>query len=201
MASAAALGDGLRLRSRRTRSGRSHLLSLRIAIVVVALAAGTAFVGVQTRLQFQQPTANVANVVDAATLDQQRFVSDLRPIHAEIQQNIAETGLLVASYQSGSIDKSELQRRLTAVLSGYHDAASQVDALHAPADMQPTVQAYRDTLSALTQSGTELSQAYDDGDEGRVADALAQSLRATAQWHDLADVGGGGAGSANFKRS
>jgi hypothetical protein len=201
MASAVALGDGLRLRSRRVRSGRSHLLSLWIAIVVVAIAAGVAFVGVQTRLLQPQPATTLTSspgVVDAATLDQQRFASELRPVHASIQQNIGETGLLVAAYESGSIDKGELQRRLSAVLSSYRDAAGQIATIQAPPDMQPTMQAYRDTLAALTQSGTELSKAYDDGDQGRVAAALAQSLRATAQWHDLADVGGS---SANFKRS
>jgi hypothetical protein len=203
MASAVALEDGLRLRSRRVRSGRSHLLSLWIAIVVVALAAGAGFVGLQSRLlQLQQPLvgANSSTTVDAATLDQQRFVTRLRPIHAQIQQNIAETGLLVATYQSGGIDRAELQRRLATVLTGYRDAASQVDALQAPADMQSTVQAYRDTLGALTQSGTQLSQAYDDGNEGRVAAALAQSLRAAAQWHDLADVSGdAGAGAVSHR--
>src|SRR4051794_13277928 len=109
MASAVALGDGLRLRSRRVRSGRSHLLPLWIAIVVVAIAAGVAFVGVQTRLL--QPQAAVtflpgAPVVDAATLDEQRFVSELRPVHAAMEQSIGETGLLVAAYESGSIDKT-----------------------------------------------------------------------------------------------
>src|SRR5262249_41068260 len=107
-------------------------------------------------------------------------------------------GLLVASYESGSIDKVELQRRLSAVLTNYADAAKQVDALQAPANLQSTVQAYHDTLGALTQSSTELSKACDDGDQGRLAAALAQSLRAAAQWHDLSDVDGGG---ANFKRS
>ena len=187
MTSAVALGDGLRLRSRRVRSSRSHRLSLWISIVVIAIAAGAGFIGVQMRTP---PTPAVSvNVVDAATLDQQRFVSELRPIRAEVQRSISETGLLVATYQSGSINKAELQRRLAAILASYRESARQVDALNPPADMRPTVQAYRDTLGALSQSGTELSKAYDDGDEGRVAAALAQSLRATVQLHDLGDVG------------
>jgi hypothetical protein len=188
MASALALGDGLRLRSRRVRSGRSHRLSLWLAIVVIAAAGGAGFVGVQVRTP-AQPTANVF-VVDAATLDQQRFVSQVRPIHAEIQGGIAETGLVVASYQSGSIGKPELQRRLAAVLASYRDAASQLDAVDAPAPMRSTVQGYRETLATLTQLGTELSKAYDDGDAGRVSATLALSLQATAQWHDLGDPGG-----------
>jgi hypothetical protein len=190
MASAVALGYGLRLRSRRVRSGRSHLLSLRIATVVIALAAGVALFGAQIRLQ-PQPAANVTNVGDAATPQQQRFASQLRPIHAEIQQDLAETSMLVSRYQSGGIDKTELQQRLAVVLSSYHDAAGQVDALQPPADMQSTVQAYRDTLGVLMQSGSDLSKAYDDGDEGRVAAALAQSLHASAQWQDLTSAGGG----------
>ena len=109
------------------------------------------------------------------------------------------TGLLVAAYENGSIDKSELQRRLSAVLASYRDAAGQVATIQASPERQSTIQAYRETLAALTQSGTELSKAYDDGDQRRVAAALAQSLRATAQWHDQADIGGGG--GANFKRS
>jgi hypothetical protein len=168
---------------------------LRIAIVVVALAGGAGFVGVQSRT----PAVPVVDVeaVDAATLDQQRFVAGLRPIHAEIQQGIADTGLLVATYQSGSIDKSELQRRLGKVLSGYRDAANQVEALDTPAAMQPTLQTYRTALGVLSQSGAELSRAYDEGDQGGVAAALAQSLQATTQLHDVEDVGS----SANWKRS
>jgi hypothetical protein len=189
MASAVALGDGLRLRSRRVRSGRSHRLSLWISIVVIAIAAGAGFVGVQMRTP-PSPGVNVSgSVVDAATLEQQRFVSELRPIRADIQRSISETGLLVATYQSGGVSEVELQRRLTAILASYREAARQVDALNPPADMRPTVQAYRDTLAALAQSGAELSKAYDDGNDARVAAALAQSLRATAQLHDLGDIG------------
>jgi hypothetical protein len=193
MASAVALGYGLRLRSRRVRSGRSQRLSLRIAIVVVALAGGVGFAGVQTRT----PTVPVVIPVDAATLDQQRFVAGLRPIHAQIQQSVADTGLLVATYQSGSIDKAELQRRLSGILASYRDASIQIDALDTPAALQPVTQSYRNTLGVLAQSGVELSKAYDDGDQGRVAAALARSLQATTQLHDLADVGS----TANFKRS
>ncbi|HEY2596448.1 MAG TPA: hypothetical protein VGK33_21360 [Chloroflexota bacterium] len=156
---------------------------------MIALAAGVALFGAQIRLQ-PQPTQNITTVGDTATPEQQRFASQLRPIHAEIQQDLAETSTLVAMYQSGGIDKTELQQRLAAVLSSYHDAAGQVDSLQAPANMQSTVQAYRDTLGALTQSGSDLSKAYDDGDEGRVAAALAQSLHASAQWQGIPDVGG-----------
>jgi hypothetical protein len=184
MASALALGDGLRLRSRRVRSGRSHQLSLWLAIVVIAAAGGAGFVSIAARA-LTRPTANIP--VDAATLDQQRFVSQLRPIQAEIQHGIAETGLVVATYQSGSISKPELQRRLAAVLASYRDAAGQLAAVDAPAPMRPTVQAYRDVLGTLTQLGGDLSKAYDDGDEGRVSATLALSLQATAQWHGLAE--------------
>jgi hypothetical protein len=187
MASAVALGDGLRLRSRRVRSGRSHRLSLWISIVVIAIAAGAGFLGVQMRTP-PTPAVN-GSVVDAATLDQQRFVSELRPIRADIQRSISETGLLVAAYQSGGVSKAELQRRLAGILASYREAARKVDGLNPPEELRPTVQAYRETLGALTQSGTELSKAYDDGNEARVSAALAQSLRATVQLHDLGDVG------------
>jgi hypothetical protein len=166
---------------------------LRIAIVVVAVAGGVGFIGVQSRT----PPVPVGIAVDAATLDQQRFVAGLRPIHAEIQQSIADTGLLVATYQTGSIDKAELQRRLAQVLVSYQDAAVQVDALDTPEPMQPTIQAYRNALGILSQSGAELSKAYDDGDQARVAAALGRSLQATTQLHDLSDVGS----TANWKRS
>jgi hypothetical protein len=183
MASALALGDGLRLRSRRVRSGRSHRLSLLwLAIVVVAAAGGAGFVSIAART-LTRPAASVT--VDAATLDQQRFASQLRPIHAEIQHGISETGLVVATYQSGGISKAELQRRLAAVLASYRDASTQLDGVDAAGPMQPTVQAYREMLGSLTQLGADLSKAYDDGDEGRVSATLALSLQATAQWHDL----------------
>ncbi|MBV9580307.1 MAG: hypothetical protein JO057_17095 [Chloroflexi bacterium] len=159
--------------------------------MVLAVTAGVGFAVVQFRTPLPPPPP----VVDAATLDQQRFVAELRPIHAEIQQGISETGLVVASYQRGSIGKAELQRRLAGVLASYHDAATQVDALDTPTDMRPTVQAYHDTLGALSQDDSELAKAYDDGDEGRVSAALALSLQATAQWHDIADVTASGARS------
>jgi len=199
MASALALGDGPRLRSRRVRSSRSHhqSIALWIAIVVLAIAGVAGFVTVQTRARPQ----SAALVLDAATLDQQRFVLQLRPVHAEIQHALSETGLVVASYQSGSIGKSELQQRLAAVLASYQTAASQVDTLDPPQDMRSTVQVYRDLLNTLARLDTELSKAYDDGDAGRVSAALALSLQATAEWQDLADFGttatgnGSGAGT------
>jgi hypothetical protein len=184
MASALALGDGLRLRSRRVRSGRSRRLSLWVAIVVMGAVGAAGFARVQMRTPAEPVT-----VVDAATPDQQRYATEMRPIQTEIQRGISDTGLAVATYQSGGMDKAELQRRLASVLASYGDATAQLDAVDPPLPMRSSVQAYRDLLGTLSQSGAQLSKAYDDGDEGRVSAALALSLQATAQWHDLAQVG------------
>jgi len=182
MASAHALGPAsLRLRSRRVRSDRSHRLLSPFALAVVAVACGVGFVVVQSRTQ-PEP------VVDAATIEQQRFVTDLRPIDAAIQHNVAQEGLLVAAYESGQIDRAELQRRLEQVLESYRATATQVEALNAPPALREVVIADQDALRALARAGVELSQAYDDGDQARVSAALASSLEATARLHALSDV-------------
>lgn len=175
MASALALEhDGLRLRSRRRRSGRSHHLPLGVvfAVALIAFASAAGFVGATYVADVQVQTTPV---VDAATLE-------LQPIRAELRRNVTTLGLAVASYETGDIGRTELQRRLTDVLGGYQQAADQLDTL----DVTPAWRRqYLDTLTTLTESVTELSKAYDDGDQARVARALAMSLEATAQLHDL----------------
>lgn len=190
MTSALALGHaGLRLRSRRVRSGRSQRL-LPFALVVVAtvaVASGLGFLAARWDFNFFKPEpAPVADAGDAK-LEQQQLVAKLQAIDAKIQRSIAQEGLLVAAYQSGQMDRSNLQRRLEDVLNGYRDAANQTAALNLPQDVRQRLQADKDALTALTQSATDLSQAYDDGDQARVAAALARSLEATARLHALAD--------------
>ena len=186
MTSAVALGHAdLRLRSRRLRSGRSHQLSPALVVATIAVASGVGYlvaVGGITR-----PEQAPAPVVDAAMLQHQQLVADLRPIDAQIQRTIAEEGLLVAAYQSGQIDRAELQRRLEQILTGYQDAANQVGALDLPPALRDGLHADQDALQALTQSAIDLSQAYDDGDQARIAAALGRSLEATARLHALSD--------------
>jgi hypothetical protein len=173
MASAIALEhEGLRLRSRRIRSGRSHRVPLVLVLAVIALASAVGFVGAKIP---SDPQLQTAPVVDAATLE-------LQPIRSELQQSVTRLGLAVSAYETHEIDRTELQRRLGAVLRGYQDAANQLESL----DATPTVHEYLETLTTLTQSVTELSKAYDDGDQVRVAHSLAISLQATARLHGLA---------------
>jgi hypothetical protein len=155
-------------------------------LVVIALASAVGFEGARF---FLITATQSTPVVDAATLGQQRFIADLRPIHTQIEQSVLTTGLVVAAYEQGQITQPELQRRLAGILASYRDAADQVDALEAPPGLQPTVSGYLEALSALARSGDALSKAYDDGDQARIATALAASLQATAHFHDLLDAG------------
>jgi len=183
MASAVALGnDGLRLRSRRSRSGSSHRLSWGLVVVVTAIASAVGFVGARSAIARVSESTPVA---DAAALDQQRFAADLRPVRAELQQSVVNLGLAVTAYESGEIDREALQRRLADVLTGYQDVAGQVDSLDAPSGEQPVIAEYVATVDELIQSVVGLSKAYDDGDQARVAAALAVSLQTVAQLRDL----------------
>ena len=174
MTSAAALGHaGLRLRSRRVRSSRSHRLWAALVVATIGLAVGAGFLAASFVGERNEP------VVDAAALDQQRAVADLRPIDAQIERTVATEGLLVASYANGELDRAELQRQLGEVLAAYRDAA---------VDLPPQRQAEAEALTQLTVSAVELSQAYDDGDQTRVTSALAHSLEATARLHALSDA-------------
>ncbi len=183
MASAVALGhEALRLRSRRSRSGRSHRLPLGVVVTVLVIASAVGFVGAKfSTLRLIESTP----VVDAATLDQQRFSEELRPLRAELQQSVGSLGIAVSAYETGEIDRNELQRRLAAVLTSYRSVADQVDTLQPPAGEGTLIAEYVATVDALSQSVMGLSRAYDDGDQARVAQALAASLEAVAQLHDL----------------
>ena len=182
MASAMALGhDSLRLRSRRIRSKRSHRLPLGFVVVVVVVASAVGFVGGRISLSEKEATP----VADAATLEQQRFATDLRPIHAEIEQSVMTVGLVVASYEAGEIDAKELQRRLSGVLVAYADATAVLGSLTPPVGSESTVTAYMSTVSSLARSGQELSKALDDGDQARIAAALGQTLQIVARLNDL----------------
>jgi hypothetical protein len=184
MTSAVALGHAsLRLRSRRVRSGRPQGLSPVLVVAVIAIASGVGFFSVGAILNTQ-----AAPVVDAGALERQQLAAQLKPIDDQLQRSIAQEGLLVAAYQGGQIDRAELQRRLTEILAGYRDAASQVNALDPPPQLTATLKAEEEALNALTGSAVELSQAYDDGDQARVSAALAHSLAATARLHALTDI-------------
>jgi hypothetical protein len=175
MTSAAALGHAdLRLRSRRVRSGRSHRLWAALVVATIGVAIGAGFLAASYLTERDEP------VVDASTLDQQRVVADLRPIDAQVERTVAQEGLLVASYANRELDRNALQRQLGEVLAAYRAAA---------ADLPPQRQAEGDALTQLTQSTIELSQAYDDGDQTRVASALAHTLEATARLHGFSDTG------------
>jgi len=183
MASAIALGhNGLRLRSRRLRSNSSHRLSWGLTIAALAAAATVGFVGANVSLL----QITTTSVVDASTLEQQRFATDLRPIHAEIEQSMVTVGLVVAAYENGEIDATDLQHRLADVLVSYDDAASSLDLLTPPTGAESTVTAYMDEVSSLRSSGEELSKAFDDGDQAQVGAALAETLQAAVRLHDLA---------------
>jgi hypothetical protein len=186
MTSALALGHaGLRLRSRRVRSGRSSRLSPALLLATLAIASGVGFFAFETILSIQiesQP------VVDAASPGPHpQLPASLRSIDVQIQRSVAQEGLLVAAYQNGEMDRTQLQRQLADVLTGYRAAASDAGALDLPPSLQADLQADEAALSALTQSAVELSQAYDDGDQARVTAALARSLAATARLHALSD--------------
>jgi hypothetical protein len=162
-----------------------------IAALVIALASAFAAVGFEgAKIFFVVSGATQSTpVVDAATLGQARFVAELRPIHTQIEQSVLTTGLVVAAYEQRQITRAELQRRLAAIIASYRDAASRLDGIGAPPALQSTLTGYVEVLSMLQQSGDELSKAYDDGDQARVAAALAASLQATARFHDLLDAG------------
>jgi len=182
MASALVLGHGgLRLRSRRVRSDRSHRLSLWFGLAVIGIASMVGFVGAGF-------SARRELVVDAASVDQHRFVSELQPLHADVQRSIEQEGVLVAAYQSGEIDRIEVQRRLASILASYSRASTQIDALEPSPGLESVRPSYVRALGVLSESATELSKAYDDGDETRVSAALALSLEATARMHALADL-------------
>ena len=182
MASALALGhDGPRLRSRRYRSDRSHRLSWALVVTVTAIASLVGFVGARFSLFSTESTPTV----DAATLDQQRFAGELRPIRTQLQASVASLGLAVTAYESGEINRAELQRRLSGVLTSYQAVADEVDTLDAPSGEETIVGQYVATVTELTQSVVGLSKAYDDGDQARVAQALGVSLQAVAQLHSL----------------
>ena len=184
MTSAVALGHaGLRLRSRRVRSGRTQGLSAVLVVAVIAIAGGVGFFSVGATLN-----THAAPVIDARALERQELAAQLKPIDEQIRRSIAQEGLLVAAYQGGQIDRGELQRRLTDILAGYRDAASQVNLLNRPPQLTSTLEADEEALIALTRSAVELSQAYDDGDQARVSAALAHSLEATARLHVLTDI-------------
>jgi len=143
---------------------------------VIAIASLMGFVGAEYRTQ-------AVPVVDAATVEQQRFVANLRPIRGEIQQNAAREGLLIAAYEGHEIDGVSLQRQLGEVLAGYQAVADELNALDTPAQQRATTQSYAQTIGMLSRSVTELSKAYDDGDRKHASAALGVSLEAVARLH------------------
>ena len=184
MTGALALGHaGLRLRSRRVRSGSSHRLSPALVVATLAIASGVGFFAVEAGLSSISIRTESQPLVDASPVEHPQLPASLRSIDAQVERGVAQEGLLVAAYESGQIDRNELQRQLGDVLSAYVTATSDVASVDMPPEMQASQRADEESLRALTQSAAELSQAFDDGDQARVATALARSLQAMAQLH------------------
>ncbi len=91
---------------------------------------------------------------------------------------------MVTAYETGEIDRAEVQRRLAEVLASYRSIANDLQSVDAP---DTPGAAYMDGVNTLWNSTSALSQALDDGDEARVAAALAGSLQATARMYALVD--------------
>src|SRR5262245_57322950 len=125
---APALGQGLRLRSRRVRSDRSQLSTLRLATIAAVLAALVGFIGSMVRednvpwfgrrLAWASAPASPLPPPRPLSLEEQRYADALRTIHTQLEETVARVGLGAAFYKSQDIDRVELRMRLNQGLAG-----------------------------------------------------------------------------------
>ena len=188
--SAGALGQGLRLRSRRVRSDRPQGTTARLAAIAAVLAALIGFLSSSLRVEALPwlSTAPVEETLPAPrplALEEQRYADSLWSIHAQVEQTVARVGLGAAFYQSGEIDRPELKLRLTVGLAGYRLAESQLQALDPPSTLRPSHEAYLSAIHLFQQSTLEMLKMYDDDNEEHLTTALPLSLDGTSKLREI----------------
>ncbi len=204
--SAPALGQGLRLRSRRVRSDRSNGTT-RLALIAAILAALIGFLSSSLRVEalpwFSAADAIPADVIPAdaisadlipaavipaprpLALEEQRYADALWSIHAQVETTIARVGLGAAVYQSHDISRAELRTRLNQGLAAYRVAQARVLALEPPPTLRTTHDAYLEAIGLFQQSTIEMLRMYEDGDEEHLATALPLSLDGTSKLREI----------------
>jgi hypothetical protein len=195
--SAPALSFGLRLRSRRVRSDRPQAPSVKLLLTTIALAGMVGFTGSilrgDTRLDLsgfvgqvrQSTTALLAMPRTAQVREQQRYADSLRPIHTQLELDVARVGLGAAFYKSRDIDSRELRTRLSQGLASYRQAEAQLAALRPPPALRVPHRDYVDAVRLFEQSALEMLRMYEDGDEEHLAAALPLSLDGTQRLREV----------------
>lgn len=172
--SAHALGrTDLRLRLRRSRSDRSHRLSVQIAVAVVAAVGliGLASAGIQAH--------------SASTTDTQRYLQALWPISVDLEQSANRVGLAAALYEDADIDETELRSRLDTAIDAYTRDADQIGSLDPPPELADVHQGYVASAELLRESTQEMLKTCDDGDDAHISAAVPLMLDTTARLHGL----------------
>jgi hypothetical protein len=197
--SAPALSLGLRLRTQRVRSDRPQAPNARLLLAVIVLAGLVGFsgsvlrgsTGVDVRALVEQGRALSASVIatprSEEAREQQRYADTLRPIHTQLELDVARVGLGAAFYKSRDIDRRELLSRLSQGLASYRLAEAQVAALRPPPALRNPHRELLDAVRLFQLSAIEMLRMYEDGDEEHLAAALPLSLDGTLR---LRDVGG-----------
>jgi hypothetical protein len=173
--SALALGhEGLRLRSRRIRSDRSHRLSSRFVMGLLVLAGLAGFVGATWLLRW-------TSVADAAAADQQRYLALLTGVRGQVDESAMHIGLLSAQYVQGEISTGQLKASLEDDLARLRGVDEQLSVASPPAQMRTSNDEYLSAVRLFEQAATELMQIADDGDAAHIAAALPSSLEGVSQ--------------------
>ena len=173
--SALALGhEGLRLRSRRIRSDRSHRLSSRFVMGLLVLAGLAGFVGATWLLRW-------TSVADAAATDQQRYLAILTGVRGQVDESAMRIGLLSAQYAQGQISTSELEARLDVDLASLRRVDEQLSLASPPAELRSANAEYLSAVRLFEQAATELMQIADDRDSTHIAAAVPSSLDGMSQ--------------------
>jgi hypothetical protein len=199
--SALALGhEGLRLRSRRVRSGKSQRMSVRLVVAFVMVAGVVGTGGGSLRLEI--PAVHVPGWMPAPSVptqlaadlttrpedqERQRYLAELWPIHVRLERSVDQMGLLAAVYGSQEIDRTELKRRLGDALTSYRRAEEQIGTFRPPADLQSAQDRYVGAVRLFEQSAMELLQMVDDGDEDHFLRAMPLTLEGASRLRVLAD--------------
>jgi hypothetical protein len=205
--SARALGqDGLRLRSRRVRSDRSPRLSVSLPVALFVVAGLVGFVSASVRFSdFQLPslsqpvyvpgwmpgpsTSPVRSLVSLVpTIDEQRYLQALWPIHTRLQQRGVRLGLTVATFGAHvELDRAQLKVRLDDALAGFRVAEEQLRALQPPTDLQEDHASYLDAVRLLQDSAVQMLRTCDDGKLVHLTEAVPLSLEGLSQMQLLGD--------------
>jgi len=164
--------------ARRVRPGAARAVSLKVVLFCGVLLAlvGVVVLAASREASVADPRSSTASVVrpnvlaprPALSVDEQRYVETLWPIHTQVERTAVRLALGAAFYRLNDIDRAELKARLDQATTVFRDAEASMGTLSPPPSLQASHQGYLEAVRLFQGSVAEMLRMYEDGNEAHL---------------------------------